>query len=307
MEEHAYRHESVYRKITEQISAAIAAGAPRYEMPWHRSGPACARPVNVLTNNPYQGINVVALWVAAQSRGFASGTWGTYRQWRTLGAQVRKGEKGSTIVFYKKVEAASSEEPADDDKPASRLVARASVVFNADQVDSWAPPEPADALDPARVLDEAERFVRAVGADIHEGGDVACYRPHADYIQMPPRSAFQGTSTSTATESYYAVLLHELTHWTGHKSRLNRDFSGRFGNEAYAMEELVAELGTAYLCADLNVANSPRPDHAAYVAGWVRVLGNDSRAIFLAAGKASAAASYLAEKGGRLRIRLVHE
>ena len=157
MEQHANRHESVYRKITEQISAAIAAGAPRYEMPWHQSGAARGRPVNALTKNPYQGVNVLALWVAAQSRGFATGTWGTYRQWRLLGAQVRKGEKGSTIVFYKKVEAAPPEEPADDDKPSSRLVARASVVFNADQVDDWVAPKPVEVRDPARVLDSVQR------------------------------------------------------------------------------------------------------------------------------------------------------
>jgi len=296
MEQHAHRHESVYRRITEQIASAIAAGAPRYEMPWHHSGPACARPVNVLTNKPYQGINVLALWVAAQSRGFASGIWATYRQWKTLGAQVRKGEKGSTIVFYKKLEGAPQDEAQPDDKPETRLVARASVVFNAAQVDNWAAPEPAGERNPVAAIEAAECFVRSIGADIHEGGEIACYRPYADYIQMPPRSVFRGTSTNTPTESYYAVLFHELTHWTGHTSRLNRDFSGRFGNEAYAMEELVAELGAAYLCADHSVSNSPRPDHAAYVAGWLRALNNDPRAIFTAAGKASAAAAYLAEK-----------
>lgn len=301
MDQHANRHDSVYRRITEQIASAIAAGAPRYEMPWHRSGPTCARPVNVLTNNPYQGINVLALWVSAQSRSFSSGTWGTYRQWRTVGGQVRKGEKGSVIVFYKKVETTKPEDEASpDDKAETRLVARASIVFNAAQVDNWAPPKPAEERNLVDVLERVDQFIRSVGADIHEGGGIACYRPHADYIQMPRRSAFRGTSTSTPTESYYAVLLHEHVHWSGHKSRLNRDFSGRYGSEAYAMEELVAELGAAYLCADLGVANDPRPDHAAYVASWLRVLANDSRAIFNAAGKASAAASYLAEKANRV-------
>src|SRR5947209_3810871 len=127
---------NVHSRITEQIIAAIAAGAPKFEMPWHRSGPMLGRPMNVVSKNPYRGINVLVLWVAAQTRGFGAGAWATYRQWATLGAQVRKGEKGSVIVFYKEVETSPHGED-EEDNPSPRLVARASWVFNADQVEGW--------------------------------------------------------------------------------------------------------------------------------------------------------------------------
>lgn len=284
----------IYGWITQQIAAAIAAGAPRFEMPWHQANGAMALPTNVLSGRPYRGINVLSLWVAGQVRGYASAEWATYRQWTQLKAQVRKGERGSMIVFYKKPE--TDEEPAegeDNPAPPTRLIARASWMFNADQVDNWGSEEP-DAIDLTESLAAADYFVTSTGAEIHEGGDIACYHPHADYIQMPLRIAFQGTSTSSPTESYYATLLHELTHWTGHGSRLNRDLAQKYGDEAYAVEELIAELGAAFLCAELGITNSPRPDHAAYVQSWLRVLGNDSHAIFSAASKAQAAVEYLA-------------
>jgi antirestriction protein ArdC len=165
-------------------------------------------------------------------------------------------------------------------------------VFNLEQVDGWQPPRPATP-DPKRVLVEVERFVMATFADIRIGGDRAYYRPGTDHIQMPDRDRFTGTETIDATESYYATLLHELTHWTGHAARLDRDLSGRFGREGYAMEELVAELGAAFLCSDLGITNRPRPDHAAYIAHWLAVLKKDTRAIFTAASKANEARRFL--------------
>jgi antirestriction protein ArdC len=165
-------------------------------------------------------------------------------------------------------------------------------VFNVEQVDGWQPPRPA-AKDPIKVLVEAERFIMAISADIRIGGDRAYYRPRTDHIQMPDRDRFTGTETIDATESYYATLLHELTHWTGHASRLDRDLSGRFGQEGYAMEELVAELGAAFLCSDLGITNRPRPDHATYIAHWLAVLKKDTRAIFTAASKANEARRFL--------------
>jgi antirestriction protein ArdC len=144
------------------------------------------------------------------------------------------------------------------------------------------------------VIEQAEAFTAAAGADVRYGGDRAYYRRSDDHVQMPERERFTGSATSTPTETYYATLLHELTHWTGHESRLDRDLSGRFGNEAYAMEELVAELGAAFLCADLSITNTPRPDHAAYIANWLEVLKRDKRAIFTAARKAAQATDYLA-------------
>jgi antirestriction protein ArdC len=284
------RHD-VYEAITDRVIAAIEAGAGEWQMPWHRSG--VSRPVNAHTKKPYRGVNVVALWASAEAYRYSSGFWATYKQWRELEARVRKGERASLIVFWKELEREVEDEETGEREHKKTLFARASWVFNADQVDGWTPPA-APARNLVQALDHAEAFTAATGADVRHGGDRAYYRRSTDHVQMPVRERFTGSDTSTPTEAFYATLLHELTHWTGHESRLDRDLSGRFGNEAYAMEELVAELGAAFLCADLAIANTPRPDHAAYIANWLEVLKRDKRAIFTAARKASQAADYLA-------------
>jgi antirestriction protein ArdC len=285
----------VYRSITESIIAAIEAGPGVFRMPWHWMGTNSGRPVNASTGRPYRGVNVVMLWAAAGMRGFDSCHWATYRQWRELGGQVRGGERGSTIVFYKKIEVEASHEKdgEDDGSPTTRLVARASRVFNSAQVDGWLAPAPPP-RSRVETLEKVEAFVQATGADIRERGNHAFYNPGADHIQIPPRDSFIGTPTSSPTETFYSTLCHELTHWSGHKSRLNRDLSGRFGDRAYSAEELVAELGAAFLCADLGIANMPRIDHAQYIASWFLLMRDDERAIFTAASKAAAAAEFLA-------------
>ena len=282
----------VYREITDHIIAAIEKGAGDCEMPWHREI-GHAAPTNVFTGKSYNGINVVALWVAAEMRKFGSGLWATYKQWNLIGAQVRRGEKGSIVVFYKETKREQIDEETGERQMHPFFVARASSVFNAEQVDGWQPlPKPL-VRDPAEVLDQAEAFVAGTAADIRHGGDRAYYTRSTDHIVMPDRDRFTGTKTISATEGYYATLFHELTHWTGHESRLHRQLSGRFGKEAYAMEELVAELGAAFLCSDLAITNSPRSDHAAYIGNWLQVLKNDKKAIFTAASKASQAKTYL--------------
>jgi antirestriction protein ArdC len=283
------RHDA-YEAITDRVIAAIEEGAGQWQMPWHRSG--VSRPLNVHTKKPYRGVNVVALWAAADAYGYSSGFWATYKQWRALDAQVRKGERASLIVFWKELEREVEDKETGERESKKTLFARASWVFNADQVDGWKPPL-APERNPVEALDHAEVFTVATGADMRHGGDRAYYRRSDDHVQMPDRVLFTGSATSTPTETYYATLLHELTHWTGHASRLDRDLSGRFGNEAYAMEELVAELGAAFLCADLSITNTPRPDHAAYIANWLEVLKRDKRAIFTAARKAAQASDYL--------------
>jgi antirestriction protein ArdC len=281
----------VHQSITEKIIGAIEAGAGEFRMPWHRRSPFGA-PKNALTGKAYRGVNTIALWADGMLRGFDSESWATYRQWRELGANVRKGERGAVIVFYKKAEADPLEEDRQRKAKDTRLIARASWVFNAVQVEGWsAPASPQRNL--VEALDQAETFIRATGADIRERGNLAYYTRGGDYIQVPPRSAFVGTQTSTPTEAFYATVFHELTHWTGHPTRLDRDLSGRFGDRAYAAEELVAELGAAFLCNDLGVTNVPRADHAQYVGSWHTLLRFDNRAIFTAASKASAAAEYL--------------
>ena len=286
----------VYRRITDHIIAAIEAGAGSWKMPWHNDAGGIL-PVNASTGKAYRGVNVVALWATAQEKGYDTAQWATYRQWAEMGAQVRKGEKSSPVVFWKfrdKDEESEAEpEGAGDangqDRPSRRLIlARCYSVFNAAQVDGYTPPV-VERPPVAERIDNAERFFAATGMKLAHAGNRAFYRPADDRVQMPPFEAFPDRI------GYYSTLAHEATHWTGAKVRLDRDLSGRFGSEAYAAEELVAELGAAFLCADLELTNQPRPDHAAYVSTWLKVLKADSRAIFTAAAKAQEAADHLHE------------
>lgn len=282
---------SVYQDITAKISAAIRDGVGEFCMPWHGSGRSAGIPINAATQARYRGVNILALWVEAAIRGFAFGYWASYRQWKELGAQVRAGERGSAIVFYKTVGSNTEE---DDEGESRRFVARASWVFNVAQVDGWIPPR-TKTVSSFESIKEVDSFVKAIGAEIRHGTATAQYRRDLDCIELPERECFVGTPTSTSTESYYAVLLHELTHWSGAPHRLDRQFGKRFGDRAYAMEELVAELGAAFLCASLGIAVEPRPDHAAYVASWLEVLDRDHKAIFTAASLAQIAVEYLSE------------
>jgi antirestriction protein ArdC len=284
------RHD-VHRAITDKIAAAIETGAKDYRMPWHQS---LTRPVNASTGKAYHGVNVISLWTEATIRGFRTSYWATYRQWANLGAQVRKGERGAVVVFYKVVEAEKENEEGRDEKAAGRpkLIARASWAFNSDQVDGWTPPKPQQRTE-VEIREHVESFISATRADIRHGGDIACYDWVGDYIAVPYPEQFFGTETSSATESYYSVILHELTHWTGAVPRLARNLRARFGDGAYAMEELIAEFGAAFLCADLAIANEPRLDHACYVSSWLQVLQRDRTALLTAANKASVATTYL--------------
>lgn len=282
----------LYARVTGQIIEAIEAGAGKFEMPWHRSGGPVMRPRNAITGTAYRGVNILALWSQAMVKGYPSALWGTYKQWHELGWQVRKGEKATTVVYFRQMpiegEDVETGEPTSD----YRLIARAFFVFNASQVDGWKDPEvPTENL--VSMHEEIEQFIENTGADIRYGGEMACYRPLDDYIQLPDRARFRGSSTSSATESFYATSFHELVHWTGSRRRLNRKLSGRFGSDDYAMEELVAELGAAYLSAEFLVPNTPRPDHAAYLEHWLRVLRSDKRAIFAASNMANEAVSWL--------------
>ena len=277
----------VHQAITDKIIAAIEKGAGKFRMPWSQPGGG-VRPVNVDSGKAYRGVNVVTLWFEAAERGYDSNIWGTYNQWQGKGAQVRKGEKGSMGVFFK------SYTRQVEGEDVNAMVARASTLFNADQVDGWAPPaKEVRITGTAEVLVAVDQFVANTGAVIQTRGTKAYYVPKTDEVFMPPAALFHGSDTSSSTEAYYSTLLHELVHWTGAKSRLARDFSGRFGTEAYAVEELVAEMGAAFLCADLAISPEPRADHAQYLASWLKVLRGDKRAIFTASSKASAAFDHL--------------
>lgn len=280
--------------ITNQLIAAIEADPGKPSLPWRRGAGALHLPANALTGKSYSGINILNLWVTAEVRHYATPLWGTYRQWAERGAQVRKGEKAALVVFYKEFEV----EPVDEDDAGKRRMARGSHVFNADQVDGFERPDAATDLGPIARLERADAFVAATGADIRHGGDRAYFDGLADRIQMPADGLFTGTKTLTRDEAYYATLVHELVHWTGPAHRLNRQMGKRFGDKAYAAEELVAEIGAAFLCAELGITQSVRPDHAQYLANWLQLLKNDDHAIFAAAARASEAAAFLRQPGG---------
>ncbi len=280
-----------YRSITDKIVDAMQAEPGAFKMPWHTVGRAAMLPTNVFTDALYRGINVLSLWVDAIQKGYPSGRWASYQQWQQMGCQVRYGEKGSLIIFYKPI--ADTENGEDSAGERHQFVARASRVFNAAQVDGWTPPLPS--LLPTFQRDKkVEGFVGATRARVEHGFPHACYRRDLDAIQVPGSEMFLGSDTSSPKEAYYSTLLHELTHWSGAPHRLNREFGKRFSDNAYAFEELVAELGAAFLCALLGVTNEPRVDHAQYLSVWLKVLSQDHKTIFMAAGQAQKATEYLA-------------
>lgn len=281
----------LHAEITAKIIAAITTNPGNPQMPWRRSGKPLWMPENALTKNRYAGINVCALWAAAELRGFTSPVWATYKQYQAMDAQVRKGAKAELVVFYKDYDVEPDQSNENDD--GKRRVARASYVFNAADVEGYVPPDPPERLGPIERIEAADRFVKATGAKIEHGGERAFYRPSTDHIQMPDEGLFCGTDTMGRDESYYAVLLHELTHWTAPEKRCNRDLSKRFLKAEVAGEELVAEIGSAILCAELGITQDTRVDHAQYIHHWMDLLTGDPRAIFTAAAKASEAVGYL--------------
>ncbi|RUT29954.1 DUF1738 domain-containing protein [Arsenicitalea aurantiaca] len=285
----------LHAEITTQLIAAIEADPGNPVLPWRRAEAPMTLPTNARTTKPYNGVNIISLWCAAFAAGYTTSSWASYRQWLDLGAQVRKGEKGTPIIFYRDYDVEPDPENADDD--GRRRVARLSIVFNADQVEGYVLPETVQLACgkdmPVPAVSQVASLIASSKAEIHHGGDEAYYDRRADRIVMPDQQSFVGTPTSSPLESYYSVLLHELAHWTGAPARLNRRFGERFGDDAYAAEELVAEIASAFLCAELQVTQSPRPDHAAYLAHWLKLLKSDNRALFTAAARASEAATYL--------------
>ncbi|MGX5831967.1 ArdC family protein [Mesorhizobium sp. 43Arga] len=285
---HSVERADVHTRITAEIVAAIEAGAGEFVMPWHHDGTATARPINVASGKAYRGVNTLALWAAAQSAGHSMGLWGTYRQWQALGAQVRKGEKSTTIVFWGQI-GGNTDEDADESGDAGerrRLFARGYSVFNCAQVDGYEP-EPSVASSEEERIAHADAFYANLGIDTVCGGNEAYYLPSADRVHVPAFSSFRDAA------SHYSVLFHEGLHVTGAKHRLDRDLSGRFGSEAYAMEEIVADAGAAMILGDLSISARPRQDHAAYISSWLKVLRNDTSAIFAASSKAQAAVDWM--------------
>lgn len=282
----------VYRRVTDKIVADLERGNLTWLQPWqaggHKAG-AVSRPLRA-GGIPYRGVNIIMLWAAAIERGYNCPLWLTYKQAAEIGGQVRKGEKGSLVVY-----ASTFTKSGTDDKgeaiEAEIPFMKGYTVFNAEQIDGlpahfYATETPLNnAIDR---MESAERFFASTKADIRHGGNRAFFSVDRDLVQMPEPQTFRDR------ESYYATLAHEMTHWTRHACRLDRDLGRkRFGDAGYAMEELVAEIGAAFLCADLGITPETRDDHAAYIASWLQVLKNDKRAIFTAASHAQKAADFL--------------
>jgi antirestriction protein ArdC len=291
----------IHAEITNRIIAAIERGAGDFIMPWHRA-PSAKRPINATTQKAYRGVNILSLWIASQALGYQSNKWATFKQWKDRGLFVRKGEKGTPIVFYKQLAITATHgvaqtgdlQGADEDNAKTIPFARASWVFNAEQVEGYI--QESDEL-PERPLFEriahVDAVIAATKAVIEYGGARACYNRATDRISIPDERAFIGSPTSTAQEAFYSTVLHEVAHWSGAPDRLNREKGKRFADRTYASEELIAELSAAFLCCELGITNEPRPDHAQYIVQYLEILQNDGRAIFQAATAASAAVDYI--------------
>lgn len=280
----------VYQHVTNTLIAAIEANPGSFEMPWHRAGLGASLPRNPITKQPYQGINCVSLWAVSELSQYPTTEFASYRQWNEIGAQVKAGAKGAVVVFYKEFSVEPDPENPDDD--GQRKTARHSFVFNASQVEGYEPVS-LPPMEPMQRHDAMQRLVKAVRADVRVGGDAAYYVPSADFIQMPDERCFRQSDAGERMFHFESTLAHELVHLSGHPKRLARDLTGRFGTEAYAWEECVAEFGAAMICAQFGISAEPRKDHAQYLAHWLKHMKEDKKAIFTAAAKASEAARYL--------------
>jgi antirestriction protein ArdC len=289
----------VYSRITAQIVECLEQGVRPWVRPWNAEH-AAGRITRPLRHNgqPYSGINVLSLWMSALGQNFTAPIWMTFRQASELSAHVRKGERGSLVVFANAITRTERDGKTGEDVELEIPYMKGYTVFNVEQIEGlpeiyYAKAVPA--LDPVTRIHHAEKFFASIGATIQHGGNRAYYAEELDCVQMPPFEAFRDA------ESYYSTLAHELTHWTKHPQRLDRDFGSdfgrkRWGDEGYGREELVAELGSAFLCADLELQQEPREENAAYIATWLEVLKSDNHAIFAAAAHAQRAADYLNQK-----------
>jgi antirestriction protein ArdC len=290
----ATEQRDVYARVTSQIVNAIEQGVSNWRMPWHTSGKFAFSPINVTSKKPYRGINTLCLWTAAQSKGYERGEWATYQQWQERKAQVRKGEKATLVVFWKFANSSAETDDGDDaPKSGSHLLfTRGYSVFNAAQVDGYTPKSDPDTPIEQRI-ESAEQFFSRINARVVHQGNRAFYSPDTDSITLPPFPAF------FTPLDYYGTRAHETGHWTSAAGRCNRELGKRFGDNAYSVEELIAELTAAFVCAHLGLSSEPRPDHAQYIASWLRVLKADKRAIFTAASKAQQAADFMIQQAER--------
>ena len=284
----------IYQAITDKVVADLERGVRPWNKPWTAGGNG-GLPLRAI-GKPYRGINVLLLWIEAALKGYASPVWMTFNQARAIGANVRKGEKGSMVVYANSITKTQTDDATGEDSERRIPFLKSYTVFNLAQIENlpagWNITAPASRLGDSDRIASAESFFKATGAEVRHGGTRAYYAPALDAITMPPFAAFE------SAERYYSVLGHECIHWTAHETRIDRSIQNVKGSDAYAREELVAELGAAFLCADLGLSDEPREDHASYLASWLQVLKEDKRAIVAAAAAAQRATNYLNEKAG---------
>lgn len=284
--------QDVYAIITDKIISSLEEGTRPWLKPWsaeHAAG-SITRPLRH-NGEPYSGVNTIMLWVEAAAKGYSAPIWMTFRQANELGGHVRKGEKGSMVVYANQIIKTETTDAGEEIERGIPFMKSYSV-FNVEQIDDlparFYAQAVAPTLEPVQRNARAEAFLAATGALVEHRGNQAFYTQSGDRIQMPPFAFFRDP------ESYYATLLHETAHWTKHPTRLDREFGRkRWGDEGYAMEELVAEISSAFLCADLELVPEVRDDHASYLASWLKVLKDDKRAIFTAAAHAQRVANFL--------------
>jgi antirestriction protein ArdC len=286
-----HERQDVYTRVTDKIIADLEQGVRTWMKPWN-AGNTGGRITRPLRHNgvPYSGINILMLWAEATAQGFDAPIWMTFKQATELNAHVRKGEKGSLVVYANSITRTEEDDKGEETEREIHYM-KGYTVFNCDQIEGlpehyYAKPEVKTT--PVERISHAEAFFAATKADIRYRGDRAFYSNDGDYIQMPVIEAFRDA------ESFYATLAHESAHWTKHPARIDRSFGRKaWGDEGYAREELVAELSSAFLCADLGITPEVRDDHACYIATWLTVLKNDKRAIFSAAAHAQKAVDFL--------------
>lgn len=283
-------------RITNRIIADLEAGVATWKCPWDRLGSGLTLPTRA-NGEIYQGINVLMLWATAGERGYRAQRWMTYRQAKALGGQVRKGETGTLVVYFGQSSAKGDDDGGDDGEGRSFRFLKGYPVFNVEQIDGL----PAEFYPPVVPITQdriherrpkIDSFLDATGAVIQWKGDQAFYSPGPDHIRLPELALFKDV------EHAYATAMHELVHWTGAKHRLDREFGKRFGDNRYAMEELVAELGAAFLGAHFGLRPDHITNHSQYIGHWLSILKGDNRAIFTAAGQAQKAVDYVLDKVG---------
>lgn len=274
----------IREQITNQLIDAIKAGTIPWRRPWSSDSNAPGLHTSMSTGSPYRGINQLILMASTARQNFKSKWWGTFNQIKQNGASVSRGQKGTQIVLFKKIERERTDEAGDDVKD-SFFVMKTFTVFNAEQTTGldqfrvgFAKPQ----NNPVERYEAADDVIDATGADIRYGGNEAFYNPPGDFIQLPHRHQFKTPETA------YETIFHELTHWTEHPSRLNWDRP----NEGYAMGELIAEIGSCLMMGELGLPITTEL-HAAYLDHWLQQMENDPKYIFKAASQASKAVDYL--------------